>query len=758
MAFSSHQLLRVSIFSGLWLGLGLVMSTCAAVGLTLFHTPVTTWRTQEPLLIQANVLSDVAINEVNLYYRPRNLDEFRKIEMLNQAGNTYQAMIPLLDQSKEGIEYYIEATDKAYARRTFPEFMAPISPQFVPVSDEKDQTAIELVLPENLTAIQDPQPLFMVGYNQNSPIKVDTRSLVFYLDNRDITALTNIAPFIATVRPDTPLKEGLHVFKITERTVMGEETRLLATFQIGGEKPIPVQGNAAIVHTGSKLFDTMNNTELDLDLETELVNAVKARAQVSLTSREAPKKQPESRYYAKFNTLDRQFNLTLGDTTPLYSNFTVNGIMSRGFEFLYQNDNWELTYSRGETMRAIDGITSSSNVPGVFRQNLTGLHLGYNFGLCNVGFNLAQISDDERSIFDVGGTKAQENTLGSLTTKWLLNEGKTSIETEIAGSLFYNDKQASENAAAKKLIPGFLASMFRPLDGTQVNAAARIQFQTPLFFNNLRGYLTWAGMDYRSLGAGSIRPNEMEAFLENKMLMGTPYMFVVGSGKYTLGNVMKNAEITPTQISARGNWAMLFPELPSLMVNGQMDIKKDKNKAGASTADYTSLMINANVGNLGLDLFGILNSWQVSVGYGKTTDKLAASSPSSNMNSNNLSFSGNWRISFLQNWTIELNPGFNQNADALRISKTSTSLAAKISTKYPNLNLKPYIRYTLTMTQKSDETERTEKTIPEIGLVFEPMDKHQFETRLLVTFYRDRINAGSSYADTQLDFTYRIKL
>ena len=69
--------------------------------------------TGTPLVIEASVTDNAAISEVTLYYRVMGNMEYFSARMNQATGDVYSAAIPVEDVMEPGVEYYIQASDKA---------------------------------------------------------------------------------------------------------------------------------------------------------------------------------------------------------------------------------------------------------------------------------------------------------------------------------------------------------------------------------------------------------------------------------------------------------------------------------------------------------------------------------------------------------------------------------------------------------------------------------------------------------------------
>jgi hypothetical protein len=92
-------------------------------------------RSGEPLVIQATITDNVAVKEASLYFRFKGTREYFSVSMDHVGSNVYSAMISEQYVQEPGVEYYIEASDKAGNTAAFRGFsFSPLTIQVVPVT------------------------------------------------------------------------------------------------------------------------------------------------------------------------------------------------------------------------------------------------------------------------------------------------------------------------------------------------------------------------------------------------------------------------------------------------------------------------------------------------------------------------------------------------------------------------------------------------------------------------------------------------
>ena len=77
----------------------------------IYHSPVANAFTGSNLILTATITDNLNIAYANLYYRIAGTDEWVIVRM-NKLNDKYSAIIPAADLTAEGLEYYIEASDR----------------------------------------------------------------------------------------------------------------------------------------------------------------------------------------------------------------------------------------------------------------------------------------------------------------------------------------------------------------------------------------------------------------------------------------------------------------------------------------------------------------------------------------------------------------------------------------------------------------------------------------------------------------------
>jgi hypothetical protein len=116
--------------------------------------PNQSFRSGDPVSIQATITDDAGIKEVTLFYRTMGKAEYSSINMERQQ-ETYSASIPKEDAAEPGVEYYIQASDQAgnIALRGFS--FSPLTVTVTPAAPEKksDEAFTENLFPAEERAV-----------------------------------------------------------------------------------------------------------------------------------------------------------------------------------------------------------------------------------------------------------------------------------------------------------------------------------------------------------------------------------------------------------------------------------------------------------------------------------------------------------------------------------------------------------------------------------------------------------------------------
>jgi hypothetical protein len=272
---------------------------------------------------------------------------------------------------------------------------------------------------------------------------IDIGSMILKVDGREVTAEANRSIFLVTYSIEKITRPGEHTVEFTVSDRDGNSSEISGFFFVM-EKPEKEKFYTldGYIKTGLE-YDELEDPEVvgrgELNVYgTAFNNAVDYGLLVDLTNEEASNLQRLSIF--RMDVYSPIGGMVLGDTTPYFSDFTVNGLEVFGVHLLPQF-NWfgmELVYGR-----SFDNI-DETEAP-TYKQRVWGgrLKLGRPGGFL-WGLSLVKVKDDEDSLDIPTGQedefpKPQDNVVVGTDFTFSLFQGNVRFRVEANESLLNTD-------------------------------------------------------------------------------------------------------------------------------------------------------------------------------------------------------------------------------------------------------------------------------------------------------------------------------
>jgi len=245
-----------------------------------------------------------------------------------------------------------------------------------------------------------------------------------------------------------------------------------------------------------------------------------------LSSLESMLRQPFNRYLLRISPTIGPF--TFGDSYPVFSRYTLNGILVRGGALDSQLGPLRLAAAAGKSKRAISWRREFHN-PN-FNQYLYGLKIGLGKEQSShININFLKVQDDSLSNEMAGYKKPGENLVTGLDYSLILFNKKLSFDGEIAGSAFSRDIQARKLKLPSQ-VPQFTTKLFQPRASSQYDWVLNLKTKINHRKGSLTGSFLNIGPSYYSLGTpylhNDIRQYKVSAsqrLIKNKLLLSAGF-------------------------------------------------------------------------------------------------------------------------------------------------------------------------------------------------------------------------------------------
>ncbi|HAZ36661.1 MAG TPA: DNA-binding protein [Clostridiaceae bacterium] len=195
------------------------------------HDPVLKGNISENLKISATITDNKEVKLAKVYYRVKGQTEFKSVDMTN-SETIYTGVIPKEELSKEGMEYYIEASDGSNNISRVPDDIS--KPYFIEISDEdKSAPIVKNLNPKDGSSTGNNfKPEISAEYEDISGI--DANSVKLYLDEKLMKA--EITESKVKYIPDSDLAKGNHLVKIEVSDKKGNKGEYTWSFSVGQEE------------------------------------------------------------------------------------------------------------------------------------------------------------------------------------------------------------------------------------------------------------------------------------------------------------------------------------------------------------------------------------------------------------------------------------------------------------------------------------------------------------------------------------------
>ena len=338
--------------------------------------PPSSPRLGEPVEIEAVVLGNVEVTEAKIFHRTVGQTGYHEVRM-SFRGGSWSAKIPSEFVSPSGVEYALvfhladgsslafpqeDPLDSPYKllikaavepRRTFGEEGRIVGTQLT--------ADVLIIAPEEGQLVPVTNILIVASFFNVQAL--DVRSVKLFLDNRNVTSEAVISPEILTYSP-LSLEPGLHTVKIEFRNTFGYELQPVSwSFTVAGRGREIVTASDEFQYSGgirsNVSFDQVENRPRRIG---QTITRFKGgwrwlsfRTDVRVTTDESEFRQPRNRYSATLKSGDN-ITIYLGDFTPAFSPYTIDGKRVRGIG-IDVDLNWiRFQMVNGEIERAVQGL------------------------------------------------------------------------------------------------------------------------------------------------------------------------------------------------------------------------------------------------------------------------------------------------------------------------------------------------------------------------------------------------------------------
>jgi hypothetical protein len=428
---------------------------------------------------------------------------------------------------------------------------------------------------------------------------LDATSMKLEVNDADVTRQANTSLFLVTYSIGETTKAGRQYisFSVSDRegNVATHESYFNVLAEPKKERTASVNGTVGVGGEYDKEAPQSAIGYLKADMYGKLTPSLDYALIIDATNRESSDLQRVSEF--RFDLYSPWGSLVVGDATPTFSDYTIDGKRVMGVHLLPQFGWFGMEFVWGQTEKAVDADDASTEVE-TFKQMLFGgrLKLGRPDSFL-WGLSFLKVKDDKDSIDyidDPASPTPKDNVVLGTDFNFSFVDGRVKIYADANGSLLNTDitggsSDVDELGFDLSKIDWFITANENlvPLSLGISNLAGKMALTLgPFAENTFYGEYSYVGPAYYSLANQSII-NDRQGFLlsDNIWLINQALFINVSYQRYT-DNLENTKDYTNTN-SGTSAMVYVYPT-PFMSINASVDVSIVKNDAPASDVDFTT--------------------------------------------------------------------------------------------------------------------------------------------------------------------------
>jgi hypothetical protein len=207
------------------------------------------------------------------------------------------------------------------------------------------------------------------------------------------------------------------------------------------------------------------------------------------------------------------FQFYLGDHYPMYSQYTLNGVQTRGLGIMLSPGNFRFQINVGQNQRAYEG-DSAAYRPGMYRRWMYATRMGFeNEEYFYTHIGIVKLKDEPSSINVPFGTTPQENLMGGWDIGFKLWE-RLRFKSEFVLSANTRDLESAEIDIEK--FPSFLKSVFKEHTSSSFDYMFKEDLRLNFENSAYSAYYSRVNSGFNSLGVGFLLSDWQEYRLDSR--------------------------------------------------------------------------------------------------------------------------------------------------------------------------------------------------------------------------------------------------
>jgi len=418
----------------------------------------------------------------------------------------------------------------------------------------------------------------------------DIRSIELKVDNKDVTRKANISALLVTYAIEEMTVPGRHVLSMSVKDKEGNSEEIKSFFTVTGR---PVRDRAFTVNGTVKVsydYDDQSSAQhvgtADVYLYGKAFNTVDYAASVELTNAASTDGQRVSNY--RLDIYSPIGDAVLGDTTPSFGDYTIDGKSVFGVHLLPQFGTFGMELLFGQTYRPVSD-------PATLQQMVYGgkLKIGKPEGFL-WGLTLLKATDTPSSI----NASPQDNLVLGTDFNFSLAEGKVLLSLDLNESL-YNTDITDGPSSALGFDPSGLSWLFVinehmvPLIPGFSNFAGKAAMKLgPFFENTLNAEFSYVGPSYKSLANTAITNDKAGIRAWDTAWLFGRNVYLSFAFQYYWNNLMDTLDYTTNTLGGSGYAYIYATDYLTINTGLNYLTSSDASKSGV---DLTNITVDGGV-------------------------------------------------------------------------------------------------------------------------------------------------------------------
>jgi len=422
---------------------------------------------------------------------------------------------------------------------------------------------------------------------------VDVTSVKLEVGDVDVTRQANTSVFLVTYQVPDTTTVGRQYITLTvsdrEGNVAVHESYFNVLKEPKKEQKVTYNGTVGVGAEYDKEAPQSAIGYLQVDMYGSFSPSLDYALVIDATNRESSDEQRVSEF--RFDLYSPWGSLVLGDATPRFTDYTIDGKRVFGVHLLPQFGWFGFEFVWGYTERAVDADDASVEVE-TFQQMLFGGRL--KFGRPDsflLGLSFLKVKDDPDSIdylTDPNSPTPKDNVVLGTDLNFAFVDGRIKLVTEANMSMLNTDITggSSELTGAGAGLSKFdwllvVNEHIVPLKPGLTNLAAKGGLTIgPFADNTFYGEYSWVGPSYFSLASPSIINDRQGFLLRDSIWLLNRALFINASYQRYTDNLENTKDYTTANSGASGV-VYVYPT-PYLSFNAGADVAMVKNSAPAA--------------------------------------------------------------------------------------------------------------------------------------------------------------------------------